>query len=85
MDDVWELSKRLEQNGFKTFWDLIDAYEKVKEERDAAVKELEELMRSVNSQECCIRCKKDRNGCHSNFSTCRPKWRGLPGGEEDWK
>lgn len=50
-------------------------------ERDAAVKDMEALMSEVSSADACGYCKRDGNGCHSNFgaTSCRPKWRGPQG------
>ena len=52
----------------------------VKEERDAAVADLEHLMLVVNSGECCMMCKHDHEHltgpCAGQSTRCEPEWRG---------
>ena len=79
---------RVEAEGMRSNWyksveevkKLRAELEQVKQERDAAVTDLERLMLVVNSGECCMMCKHDHEHltgpCAGQSTRCEPKWRG---------
>lgn len=74
------IKKALQSAGFKDLDDLLASYEQVKNERDAAVKDIDELLSSTGMHwyaACGFCSMPDDNSCIIDQNTCRGKWRGL--------
>jgi len=64
--------------------ELLDEIERLQEERDAAVKDMEKTMARVEDSYICLICERYvKNTCRyvpntcSEQNKCNPKWRGL--------
>lgn len=69
-----------ESAGPKDLDDLLASYEQVKKERDAAVKDIDELLSCTGMHwyaACAFCSMPDDNSCVIDQNTCKGKWRGL--------
>lgn len=81
-----QVAKALQDNGFQTLDELLQAYSQVKQERDAAVKDMKKMASSRDGVRCSV-CRYRKAGslgpCERCIISDSWEWRGVQEKEEN--
>lgn len=78
-----QVRKALQDNGFQTLEELLQAYNQVKRERDAAVRDIKRLVVLKLKKVCLLCANRNKPICNQCEGLDVFEWRGVPEKEEE--